>query len=126
MTKAGAIPAFTFGERATNSPDDFVGGLHNYSCRFITIQEKRHGTEKPPRPAPRADAAKTGLSISSIARLEKAGDFPQHFLLTPRCAAWFEDEIDAWLEDRRAKAIAAASWPNVLLRKRNPVRQVAA
>ena len=69
---------------------------------------------------------KTGLSQASIFRLVRAGDFPRHFLLTPRCAVWFEDEIDAWLEDRRAKAIAAASGPDILLRKWNPVRQAAA
>lgn len=51
---------------------------------------------------------KTGISQATIFRLERAEDFPRHFLLTPRCAVWFEDEIDRWLEDRRAKAIAAA------------------
>ena len=69
---------------------------------------------------------KTGLGRTTQHNLEKAGDFPRHFLLTPRCAVWFEDEIDAWLEDRRAKAIAAASGPDILLRKWNPVRQAAA
>lgn len=50
---------------------------------------------------------KTGISQATVFRLERAGDFPRHFLLTPRCAVWFEDEIDAWLEERQAKAIAA-------------------
>lgn len=69
---------------------------------------------------------KTSLSQASIYRLEKAGDFPRHFLLLPRCAVWFEDEVDAWLEARQAKAIAAATGPDVLLRKWNPVRQAVA
>lgn len=60
---------------------------------------------------------KTGLPRTSLYRLEKAGDFPRHFLLTPRCAVWFEDEIDAWLEDRQAKAIAAASTTDSLVRR---------
>lgn len=51
---------------------------------------------------------KTGLSQATIFRLEKAGEFPRHFLLSPRCAVWFDDEIDAFLEERQAKAIAAA------------------
>lgn len=51
---------------------------------------------------------KTGLGRTTQHNLEKAGDFPRHFLLTPRCAVWFEDEIDAWLEERRAKALAAS------------------
>lgn len=60
---------------------------------------------------------KTGLPRTSLYRLEKAGDFPRHFLLTPRCAVWFEDEIDAWLEDRQTKAIAAASTTDSLVRR---------
>lgn len=51
---------------------------------------------------------KTGLKRTTQHNLEKAGDFPRHFLLTPRCAVWFEDEIDTWLADRQAKAMAAA------------------
>lgn len=66
--------------------------------------------EQKPRRTLRRDQVirKTGLPRTSLYRLEKAGDFPRHFLLTPRCAVWFEDEIDAWLEDRQAKALAAA------------------
>jgi len=60
---------------------------------------------------------KTGISQATIFRLEKAGDFPRHFLLSPRCAVWFEDEIDAWLEDRQAKAIAAAPATDALVRR---------
>lgn len=66
---------------------------------------------------------KTSLSQTSVYCLEKEGSFPRHFLLTPRCAVWFEDEIDAWLESRRAAALAAAPGPDVLLRKLNPVRK---
>ncbi|HTO18815.1 MAG TPA: AlpA family phage regulatory protein [Pseudomonas sp.] len=42
--------------------------------------------------------AKTGLSATTIYNLEKRGEFPQHFMLTPRCAVWFEAEVDAWLD----------------------------
>jgi len=61
--------------------------------------------------------SKTGLCRTSLYHLEKRGEFPAHFLLTPRCAVWFEDEIDSWLEARRNAVIKAAQWPNVLLRK---------
>ena len=61
--------------------------------------------------------SKTGLCRTSLYQLEKKGEFPAHFLLTPRCAVWFEDEIDSWLEARRKAVIKAAQWPNVLLRK---------
>lgn len=60
---------------------------------------------------------KTGISQATIFRLEKAGDFPRHFLLSPRCAVWFEDQIDAWLEDRQARAIAAEPAATALVRR---------
>ncbi|CAE6826769.1 helix-turn-helix transcriptional regulator [Paraburkholderia aspalathi] len=43
---------------------------------------------------------KTGLSASTIQRLERAGNFPARRVLSPHCVAWFEDELDAWLEQR--------------------------
>ena len=60
---------------------------------------------------------KTGLKRTTQNNLEKNGDFPKRVMLTPRCAVWFEDEIDAWLEDRRAKAIAAAPATDALVRR---------
>ena len=60
---------------------------------------------------------KTGLARTTIYHLEKRGEFPQHFLITPRCAVWFEDEIDEWLESRRDKKIEPAMWPDVSKRK---------
>jgi prophage regulatory protein len=65
---------------------------------------------------------KTGLSRTNLYLLERKGEFPQHFLLTPRCAVWFEDEIDNWLEARREAIVKAAPWPNVALRKVAPGR----
>lgn len=81
-----------------------------------------------PRRALRRDPMliKTGLSRTTQYNLEKNGDFPARFMLTPRCAVWFEDEIDAWLEARRAAALAAVRGPDVRLRKTNPVRGAAA
>jgi prophage regulatory protein len=60
---------------------------------------------------------KTGLSRTSQFNLEKAGDFPKHFMLTPRCAVWFEDEVDNWLESRQRNAIKAAMAPDHTLRQ---------
>lgn len=61
--------------------------------------------------------AKTGLSATTIYNLEKRGEFPQHFMLTPRCAVWFEAEVDAWLDERMAAPAKAAPAPDVALRK---------
>ena len=73
----------------------------------------------PPRRVLRRDQvlSKTGLSRTSLYNLEKVQDFPRHFMLTPRCAAWFEDEIDEWLDARCRAAIAAAEAPVLGLRQ---------
>ena len=56
--------------------------------------------------------AKTGLSATTVFNLEREGKFPQHFLLTPRCAVWDEAEVDAWIESRRAARVKAAITPD--------------
>ena len=61
--------------------------------------------------------AKTGLSATTIYNLEKRGEFPQHFMLTPRCAVWFEAEVDAWLDQRMVAPAKSPPAPDVKLRK---------
>ncbi|TXI34592.1 MAG: AlpA family phage regulatory protein [Aquipseudomonas alcaligenes] len=61
--------------------------------------------------------AKTGLSATTIYNLEKRREFPQHFMLTPRCAVWLEEDIDAWLDARMAAPAEPAPAPDVALRK---------
>lgn len=60
---------------------------------------------------------KTGLSRTTQYQLERLSDFPKHFLLTPRCAVWFEDDVDAWLEARQKAQIQVAMAPDHTLRK---------
>ncbi len=43
---------------------------------------------------------KTGLSIVSIWRLEKSGEFPSRVQLGPRRIGWIEGEIEKWLLSR--------------------------
>lgn len=69
--------------------------------------------------------SKTGLSASTIYNLENAGDFPMHFMLTPRCAVWDEHAIELWLESRRGAEISPAKGPDVTLRKAAHLRTVA-
>jgi prophage regulatory protein len=38
-----------------------------------------------------------------VGRLETAGKFPQHIDLGANSIAWFEDEIDAFLEEKAAE-----------------------
>ena len=43
----------------------------------------------------------TGLSRVTIWRLERAGDFPERIRLGQNSVGWFQDEIEAWLTNRR-------------------------
>jgi len=44
---------------------------------------------------------KTGLSDTTIWRLERKGEFPARIQITEGgLVGWFSDEIDAWLHDR--------------------------
>lgn len=52
-------------------------------------------------------AEKTGLATSSIWRLARQGQFPAPVRLSPGCTAWFEHEIDAWLNSKSLKRDAA-------------------
>lgn len=44
----------------------------------------------------------TGLSETTLWRLEKAGDFPAKIRLSVRRIGWMRDEIEAWLQSRHA------------------------
>ena len=46
---------------------------------------------------------KTGLAASSIWRLARQGQFPAPFRLSTGCTAWFEHEIEAWLDEKSLK-----------------------
>ena len=42
----------------------------------------------------------TGLSRSSIYRLESTGDFPKRVRLSERACAWRENELLDWIDSR--------------------------
>jgi prophage regulatory protein len=53
---------------------------------------------------------KTGLPESSIWRLARLRLFPHPVKLSPGCTAWFEHEIDEWLDGKgsaREKEVGA-------------------
>jgi len=41
------------------------------------------------------------LADSTIYEMERRGEFPQRFFLTPRCVVWDLAEVMAWLDSRR-------------------------
>ena len=62
------------------------------------------------------------LADSTIWEMERRGEFPKRFLLTPRCVVWDLAEVEAWLALRRAKPIRGAPPPDVRKRVSRPVR----
>jgi len=44
-----------------------------------------------------ATRSKSGLSDTTIWRLEKEGKFPKRVQITSKLVGWYEDEIDTWL-----------------------------
>ncbi|GAB3788302.1 helix-turn-helix transcriptional regulator [Dyella agri] len=65
---------------------------------------------------------KLGISRTTLYNLEKAGRFPQHFMVTPRCAAWRADEVDAWMQQRAGVSVPSAPAPDVRQRRHAPGR----
>lgn len=49
---------------------------------------------------PKLIKQKTGLSLSTVNRLEKLGEFPKRRKLSEGSVGWLESEVDAWAEKR--------------------------
>jgi prophage regulatory protein len=65
-------------------------------------QEQLHQAEKPKRLL-RLPAVidKTGMPPATLHKKEREGKFPKRVRLGERSSAWFEHEIDEWLESLR-------------------------
>ncbi len=62
------------------------------------------------------------LSDSTIYQMEKRGEFPKRFAITPRCVALDYDEVIAWLQAKKDEAKQTTQIPDVKLRKTRSVR----
>ncbi|MFU5804201.1 helix-turn-helix transcriptional regulator [[Pseudomonas] boreopolis] len=62
------------------------------------------------------------LAETTIYEMERRGDFPRRFNLTPRCVVWDLAEVEAWIEQRKQAPRSGVSKPDVHLRKTRPVR----
>lgn len=66
------------------------------------------------------------LADTTIYDMEKRGEFPRRFNLTPRCVVWNLAEVEAWLAERRLASeqaqIKRAPSPDVRQRKTRPVK----
>ena len=67
-------------------------------------------------------SAITGHSGPTLARLERAGLFPQRIKISERSSGWRSDEVQAWIEARTA----ASRTPEAQARAHeNPVKRTA-
>jgi len=62
------------------------------------------------------------LAETTIYEMERRGEFPRRFKLTPRCVVWDLAEVEAWIEERKQAPRGSSSKPDVHLRKARPVR----
>ncbi|MFY3602336.1 helix-turn-helix transcriptional regulator [Achromobacter xylosoxidans] len=62
------------------------------------------------------------LAETTIYEMERRGEFPRRFNLTPRCVVWDLAEVEAWVEERKQAPRGGTSKPDVHLRKTRPVR----
>jgi prophage regulatory protein len=62
------------------------------------------------------------LAETTIYEMERRGEFPRRFNLTPRCVVWDLAEVEAWIEERKQTRQSGAWKPDVHLRRTRPVR----
>ncbi|MNU57266.1 Prophage CP4-57 regulatory protein (AlpA) [compost metagenome] len=62
------------------------------------------------------------LAETTIYEMERRGEFPRRFNLTPRCVVWDLAEVEAWIEERKQSPRRDISKPDVRLRKTRPVQ----
>lgn len=97
------------------------------------------GAKEPIQPSSRATAERrtqivrrdelrriVPLADTTIYEMERRGQFPRRFNLTPRCVVWDLTEVEAWIEKQRriseSPNFTRSKFPNVRLRKFRPVR----
>lgn len=67
------------------------------------------------------------LSWSTIDRLEQEGKFPKRWYITDKRCAWTQEEVEQWLDKRKAESpeVYTGKKPPVELRKYRPVSSAA-
>ncbi len=54
----------------------------------------------------------TGLSRTTLWRLERRGDFPHRIRLSPNSIGWIETEVEEWIESRPRKSSSESNTKN--------------
>lgn len=80
-------PRVTVGRALEHSPSDRAARLQGIPLRFIRLKAVRD---------------RTGLSRSTIWRLERRGEFPRHRRISVNAVGWIESEVDEWVLSRES------------------------
>jgi prophage regulatory protein len=113
-------------------PDERTAALPSFSDNWFQLpragtcrrSDMRQLTETPIRRTIRRQQLReiVPLADSTIYEMEKRGEFPRRFALSPRCVVWDLSEVEAWLASRRSAPIARAQHPDVTQRRSRPVK----
>ena len=67
------------------------------------------------------------LAETTIYEMERRGEFPRRFNLTPRCVVWDLAEVEAWMEMRKQASRSCSTnvtkGPDVRQRKTRPIHR---
>lgn len=92
------MPAYVLNAQTEPLCDHLVMDVHDDSSGFRAVQDRL------PNLLSLAEVVhRTGLSRSSLRRLEHAGRFPQRIRLSVRRVAWLESEVHRWIAWRCAE-----------------------
>ena len=101
--------------------------LENAYAYAAEMQRKAVAKSSNPRYVRRDELRKiVPLADTTIFQMEKRGEFPKRFYLTPRCPVWDLVEVEAWIAQRRAESESGqveVATVDVRKRKRRPVRR---
>jgi prophage regulatory protein len=61
------------------------------------------------------------LAETTIYEMERRGEFPRRFNLTPRYVVWDLAEVEAWIGQRKQSTRSGVSKPDAHLRRFRPV-----
>ena len=119
--------------RAPYVPTDKLGGFHPSTTMSFNCPVARSLRRSKMVPTPEISVKRTirkqqlreivPLADSTIYEMERRGEFPRRFALSPRCIIWDLAEVEAWLASRRSTPIGRAQSPDVRLRQSRPVRE---
>jgi prophage regulatory protein len=81
-------------------------GSNGHVAKDLDDPPVRPGRSPAPDPPPArllrfpAVRERTGLSRSTIWRMERQGQFPQHHQISRNAVAWSDEEIDNWIKSK--------------------------